>query len=231
MNSTVTDLKLQRWVDGNISRDEERELLADCDCHPGQWRRVALAFIEERAMSREFAAEFGAEVRQRTKAATKAIAEPKSPTASASWLASRPVQQWCAVAASLLVGLLIGNTLNWRLPDFNNHIVNKPILIAPNRNGATRGDTSMVEYIPDQSRGERYQMPLLDERSVPANYFDENIELTGMPPEFVQLLRQHGIELHGRRDWKSFEIEKDNVLVIPTLRLDVRVESIESRKP
>lgn len=231
MNSTVTDLKLQRWVDGNISRDEERELLADCDCHPGQWRRVALAFIEERAMSREFATEFGAEVRLKVKAETKSVAEPKPAIASASWLASRQVQQWCAIAASLLVGLLIGNTMNWQLPDFNSHIANKPPFIGPNRIGPSRGDTSMVEYIPDQSRSERYQMPLLDERNVPASYFDDNVELTGMPPEFVQLLRQHGIEVHGRRDWKSFEIENDNVLVIPTLRFDVRLETMEQRKP
>ncbi len=229
MNSTVTDLKLQRWVDGNISRDEERELLADCDCHPGQWRRVALAFIEERAMSREFAAEFGAEVRLKTQSESKSISEPKPASVSASWLASRQVQQWCAIAASLLVGLLIGNTMNWQLPNFGDHFANKPPVVRPSLNGGV--GTSMVEYIPDQSRSERYQMPLLDERNVPASYFDDNVELTGMPPEFVQLLRQHGIEVHGRRDWKSFEIEKDNVLVIPTLRFEVRLETIEQRKP
>jgi hypothetical protein len=224
MNSTVTELKLQRWVDGAIGRDEERELLADCDRHPGQWRRVALAFIEERAMSREFAAEFGAEVRLAAKAPQKPVAQAKPVATSASWLASRQVQQWCAIAASLLLGLLVGNSLHWRLPRFQQQpIANVPKSESRNQGLATDG-TSMVEYIPDQSRGERYRMPLLDERTVPASYFDERVELTGIPPEFERVLREHGIELRGRRAWNSYEIEDGEVIVIPTIRFDVRQE-------
>jgi hypothetical protein len=222
MNSTVTDLLLQRWVDGQVSRTEERELLADCDRHPGQWRRVALAFIEERAMGREFAAEFGADIRLLAKPASKPVAKPQPAIASASWLASRRVQQWCAIAASLLLGLFVGNSLNWNFPTGDSPTVATNQANPPRRGAFPNGGTSMVEYIPDQSRGERYRMPLLDERSVPAGYFDDDVELTGIPPEFERILREHGIEIRGHRDWKSYEIEEGQVIMIPTIRFDVR---------
>lgn len=220
MNSTVTDLKLQRWVDGQITRDEERELLADCDSHPGQWRRVALAFIEERAMSREFASEFGEEVRLAAKPATRTSEPNSTETTSASWLASRQVQQWCAIAATLLLGLFVGNSFNWEWPTNNPTLVQKPTL---GPTGPTELVSSpMVDYIPEHSRGERYRMPLLDERSAPEHYFDKEVELTGLPPDFERMLRERGMELRGLRDFTSYEIADGQVIVVPTIRFDLR---------
>lgn len=223
MNSTVTDLKLQRWVDGQISRDEERELLADCDRHPGQWRRVALAFIEERAMSHEFASEFSAEVRLAAKPVAKTTEPKPTATTSASWLASRQVQQWCAIAATLLLGLFVGNSFNWEWP------VGNSTLPQPSPRGST-GPTElvnspMIDYIPDRSRTERYRMPLLDERTAPSHYFDKEVELTGFPPEFVRILKESGIELRGLRDFTSYEIADGEVIVVSTIRFDLRQAS------
>jgi hypothetical protein len=231
MNSTITELKLQRWVDGDISRDEERELLADCDRHPGQWRRVALAFVEERAMSREFATEFGTEVRLQTKTEIRSTDEPTPTVTAASWLASRRVQQWCAIAASLLLGVVVGNSMNWNWPSAPQPIASNHNSPTPSHRSAPTAGTSMVEYIPDQSRGERYHMPLLDEQQIPAHFFDANVELTGLPPEFEQLLRLHGIELQGRRHWKSFEFNEGEVIVIPTLGFEIRQGAFEGRSP
>lgn len=231
MNSTVTDLLLQRWVDGHVSRTEERELLADCDCHPGQWRRVALAFIEERAMNRDFAAEFGgldfgANARLPAKPEAKSTSESKRERfPRAAWLASRHVQQWCGVAAALLLGMFVGNSLNWDFSTGNAPAVATNQANPPKRRELPTSGTSMVEYIPDQSRGERYRMPVLDERSVPASYFEDEVELTGIPPEFAKILREHGIEIRGHREWKTYEIEEGQVLAIPTIRFDYRPET------
>jgi hypothetical protein len=220
MNSTVTDLKLQRWVDGQVTRDEEQELLADCDSHPGQWRRVALAFIEERAMSREFAAEFGVEVRSTPKPTAKATESKPATSNSASWLASRQVQQWCAIAATLLLGLFVGNSFNWEWPTRNPTLVQK-LPVGPT--GPTELVSSpMVDYIPEHSRGERYRMPLLDERSAPEHYFDKEVELTGLPPEFARMLKEHGIELRGLRDFTSYELADGQLIMVPTIRFDLR---------
>lgn len=219
MNSTVTDLKLQRWVDGQVTREEERELLADCDRHPGQWRRVALAFVEERAMSREFASEFGLEVREGTKAASKAVESKPAETSSASWLASRQVQQWCAIAATLLLGLFVGNSFNWQWPGASDHFTYNPV--EPGRS-TELVSSPMVEYTPDPSRDERYRMPLIDERSAPAHYFDREVELTGLPPEIVQMLKESGIEIRCLRDFKSYQINEGEMIVVPTIRFDLR---------
>ena len=59
---------------------------------------------------------FGAEVRLSAKPVAK-TAEPKpATTTSASWLASRQVQQWCAIAATLLVCFLYGAAVWGVLP-------------------------------------------------------------------------------------------------------------------
>lgn len=180
MNSTITDLKLQRWVDGQISREEERELLADCERHPGQWRRVALAFIEERAMAREFSEQFKGALAPPSSAAAMPSKESKPAPAAhgASWIASARVQMWCAVAASLLLGLLVGNTFDWR--SGSDPSAASPSTFAENspRTSMQRpvypvgGAPQMVEYIPDGARGERYQLPILDEQMVPGDYFE-----------------------------------------------------------
>ena len=43
------DVLFDRLVDGELSNDERRKLLASLDDHPGGWRRCALAFVEAQA--------------------------------------------------------------------------------------------------------------------------------------------------------------------------------------
>jgi hypothetical protein len=47
------DVKLDRLVDGELSADEYRALVASLDEEPGGWRRCALAFLEAQALAGE----------------------------------------------------------------------------------------------------------------------------------------------------------------------------------
>lgn len=51
--SDVTEERLDRLVDGELSRDEYRALLESLDREPDGWRRCALAFLEAQAWQRE----------------------------------------------------------------------------------------------------------------------------------------------------------------------------------
>ncbi|HEX5102535.1 MAG TPA: hypothetical protein VFV87_01910 [Pirellulaceae bacterium] len=47
------DVRFDRLVDGELSPDESRALLASLDDEPGGWRRCALAFLESHALTGE----------------------------------------------------------------------------------------------------------------------------------------------------------------------------------
>jgi hypothetical protein len=46
----MNEVLLDRMVDGELSPDDQRELLARIDDEPGGWRRLALAFVESQAL-------------------------------------------------------------------------------------------------------------------------------------------------------------------------------------
>ncbi len=47
-------LRLQSLVDGECTPDQRREILAQCESSPAQWRVVALALLEEQQFARSF---------------------------------------------------------------------------------------------------------------------------------------------------------------------------------
>ncbi|MFO0956895.1 MAG: hypothetical protein U0800_05435 [Isosphaeraceae bacterium] len=50
---TIDDRTIDRLVDGELADDERRALLASLEQAPGEWRRVALAFLEEQSWRAE----------------------------------------------------------------------------------------------------------------------------------------------------------------------------------
>ena len=56
MNHELDDLLLQRFVDGELSEQRQQDILAGLEDDPGQWRRVALAFVEAQIWEGEYRA-------------------------------------------------------------------------------------------------------------------------------------------------------------------------------
>ncbi|MEM8668844.1 MAG: hypothetical protein AAGG48_15095 [Planctomycetota bacterium] len=53
MNDLIDDQELQRLLDGSISNEDRVLLLDHAEEHPDNWRRIALAFVEEQVLRQE----------------------------------------------------------------------------------------------------------------------------------------------------------------------------------
>ncbi|HWL09019.1 MAG TPA: hypothetical protein VNQ76_11460 [Planctomicrobium sp.] len=96
-NPTLDELTLQKCVDGELSEVERHSLLTKLNqAHSlDHWRNLALSFVENQVLSKAFESE-----------GTQPV--PLSKAASHKPIWHRQVQPWVAVAASLMVGALMG---------------------------------------------------------------------------------------------------------------------------
>jgi hypothetical protein len=111
-NRIISDALLDRLVDGELSQDEERQLLRGLDSVPGEWRRCALAFVEAAAFKRELGGLAGEGL---SKSTTPQTASPADvlPAASQRVHATSRRRIWplAALAASILVAFAAGRML------------------------------------------------------------------------------------------------------------------------
>jgi len=99
------DARFDRLVDGELSVDEYKSLVAGLDDEPGGWRRCALAFLEAQALCGELAAirQCGRLANQPAKPVTIA---PRKGVDPASW------KLFLAMSASFLVAFILGVTVS-----------------------------------------------------------------------------------------------------------------------
>src|SRR5690349_17727894 len=99
------DNRIERLVDGELSAEDYRALLASLEDEPGGWKRCALAFLEDQAL----AAEMGAIRRRldlREQQSPEAPLQKQSRTLkSRAW---RQMPMLLAMAASLLAAFALG---------------------------------------------------------------------------------------------------------------------------
>ena len=104
------DARFDRLVDGELSADEYKSLVAGLDDEPGGWRRCALAFLEAQALGGELVA-----IRHSGQMAE----QPTAPVMLAPRMGVDPARWklWLAMSASFLVAFILGVTLPslWRL--------------------------------------------------------------------------------------------------------------------
>jgi len=98
------DTRFDRLVDGELSADEYKALVAGLDDEPGGWRRCALAFLEAQALGGELTAirHSGQLAEQPAMPVTLAARKPADP---ARW------KLLVAMSASFLVAFILGVTL------------------------------------------------------------------------------------------------------------------------
>jgi hypothetical protein len=117
LGRSLSDVQLDRLVDGELDEREYRAILVSLDNEPGAWKRCALAFLEAQALRREF-----------QRLCTPGCVQPVQSTP-----ARRSYRVWSHVAAMVLTSaatlfIAFGWMQSKRTPDRNvPHFANMPV--------------------------------------------------------------------------------------------------------
>jgi hypothetical protein len=245
-DSHLTDVQLDRLVDGELPDQEYRQLLAALEDEPGGWRRCALAFLEAQALARELAEIMGPEREE-----ARPVPIP-SPGRSRHW----PL--WLAMAGSFLLAFTLGIVLSGRgrgvIP-----AVDEPRGVAENANGERAGSTPTdiaAAAAPSEPQPEQRQAsdnrgstvdaapPLHTPEGVMTFVFEDDgnqmrrVELPYyrydereaarwategpvVPPDVVRVLRRMGHDLRQRRQLLPVDLDDGSRVVFPMDEVEI----------
>lgn len=246
MNHEVQDtLRFDRLVDGELSDDQRRALLASLDEKPEAWRGLALAFVEAQTWQRAMRQL----VEPREQPAIAPASQARSDRASAAAIPSRSRGRWStaagtslAVAAALLVAFLLGRQMGPRqsAPSADVAAASRgaaPVaglaldpLAAPRgaAEAAPAGEADAVTLVVHDSRGvpQRVRVPLVEGRQLGQQF-------EGTPhwaaPAVRQRLAERGVDLQARRRYAPLYFEQHDQLVPMIVPVDDAVITPVSR--
>ena len=208
---TNDDVLFDRLVDGELSAEERRQLLATLDDRPGGWRQCALAFLEAQTWQQEL----GHLVREPRETAeiTRAGDGPAGRRQSVSFY---------VLAASVMIAFTLGLAL--RLNSLPPQIAT-PTPFNPNQLAATgpeqigspqrkTPDDALTLWVRDSAgRATPLRVPLVD-----ASAMDRQLGLQfqpALPPGMRDQLEQDGYHVESKRRYAPFWLENGRPLVVP----------------
>jgi hypothetical protein len=223
----LNDETLDRLVDGEMSADQRRELIASLDSRPDGWRRCALAFLEAQS--------WRSDMRRLVIDATRSGGDVAVSTVTKETGAERPAR-WSqlhtalAIAASVMLAFGLGSQLRW--PRGVTGIENPGVAVTRPSPEAPRpgGDTDAVTLVLNDTQGaeHRVQLPLVEGRRLGEN-FDE-APLWSASPELQRSLGERGFDLRARRRYAPMYFEQQNKLVPMVVPVDDAVVTPVKRK-
>ncbi len=108
MTVGIDEVELQRLLDGRLP-ESEREIFLECvDEQPEQWRRVALAFVEEQVLRAELG---GMRVEDPAFSPATIAAATKNAATKAPRVAASRSKHWFAHAMAVALALVVGGLL------------------------------------------------------------------------------------------------------------------------
>ena len=196
-----------RLVDGELTAEERRHLLASLDTRKNGWRQCALAFLEAQSWGQQFQQIVAPADRRTTASPMPAVALP--PPAPSGARRGR----WFAIAA----GLLLAFSLGWITKTGPAH--QKSLEIArqevPPRDELPKvnSDDAVTLLVRDTSgKQQRLQVPLMEVGEL------NNQFATSLPANVRNSIRDQGFDVHRRRRFAPmfFEQNKEFVpMVVP----------------
>jgi hypothetical protein len=206
------DAAFDRLVDGELSADDRRSLLASLDGRSDGWRRCALAFLE----AQSWRGEFGRMIEQTASAAT--VASLNSP-------ARRGVRWGTMLATAAAVMAAFG--LGWQLSGPQADDLNPAAADLLADAGAPVDDTPVadaspvVEPLPEGDAvtllvrdrdgvAQRIEVPLVDGSGLGEQFADDPAWTNA---EFRDQLARHGIDVQARRRYAPLFFEQEDQLV------------------
>ena len=237
---TFDPLELQRLVDGELSREDTKKLLARAENEPEHWREMACAFVENQFWSADFDA---LEAEYQSVPPKKTLASPSGNASSHSALSPH----WLSIAAGMMLALTVGlmaGQIDFLKPDTsaipagtsiadtaptigqtNQMPLDNGMVSAGDQNN---GGITTVGYRPD------YHLELEDINGNPV--FDSEVPLYNwstardagyrmnqpLPTEFVERVRKQGFRLNQDTNYVSGRLDDGRMFIVPvqTIRYD-----------
>lgn len=219
---------IDRLVDGELSNDERRQLLATLEAQPDGWRRCALAFVEAQA----WRGAMGSLVRE-----TPIVAEPKTLAASAVEAAAvsdaarkessrSPLGTWLAVAASVVVAFGVGRqtgVMRSANQTASPQIASSPATIPQNNTTEPRIERSApgdaVTLVVNDRYGvpQRIEVPLVEGRQLGRAF--GNVPHWSSA-ELDRRLDEQGLDLEAHRRYAPIYFEQENKIVPMVVPVD-----------
>lgn len=205
-NDITDNAMIDRLVDGELSGDERRELLAALDAQPDGWRRCALAFLEAQTWRSEMKRIVAPVAIVTTNSSVAAV--PPSPSTR------RYRGAWLAAAAALLVAFGLGRQLGvgerTELNEAQLAGVEEAAPVPRANIGEDRLPTGdAVTLVVNDHHGvpQRVSVPLIEGRRLGAHFSDTP---HWSSPELVQQLDAKGLDLAARRRYAPMYFEQQN---------------------
>jgi hypothetical protein len=217
---------IDRLVDGELSGDERRHLLASLEAQPDGWRRCALAFVEAQtwrgAMGNllregEAPAEPDSTI---TLTPNSAGASPSQSETSRSHLGT-----WFAVAASVVVAFGLGRqsgVMRSASEPTSQQIASTPAVSndktdSPRLERAARGDAVTLVVNDRDGVPQRIEVPLVEGRQLGQAFGDVP---QWSSPELDRRLDEQGLDLDARRRYAPMYFEQENKIVPMVVPVD-----------
>lgn len=219
---------IDRLVDGELSGDERRHLLASLEAQPDGWRRCALAFVEAqtwRGAMGSLLRENAAPVEQKS---LPIVVENSSSAEESSSRSESPrshLATWFAVAASVVLAFGLGRqsgAMRSASEPASQQIASAPAVPnekkdSPRLERATRGDAVTLVVNDRNGMPQRIEVPLVEGRQLGQAFGDVP---HWSSPELDRQLDERGLDLDARRRYAPIYFEQENKIVPMVVPVD-----------
>ncbi len=225
--------QLQRLIDGELSIDEVREMLAGVDEQSDHWRTIACAFVEDQLFAKQFESMTAIDGPKPTKPVKPSSSETGNNSRSSALLGQ------LAIAASLAVAGLVGYLVGSDGPTSGTERVGTNTIAASDRS-VTDPAVTPVDLQPE------YRMELLtpDGEAIDGEVdlyryndlnrlvgntnskrrmtLDDVLPDSGFSPEVRQRLTRSGYEINESTNYMSGRLQDGRQFVVPvrSIRFD-----------
>jgi len=210
---------LERLVDGELSPDEYRSLVAALDDEPGAWRQCALSFLEAQALGQDLG------TIRRSLDLRGVDATPQKPKPHASHLWDK-AQALLAIAASFLVafglGLAAPKIVSWAQERLASGNISAGGVVAttdysPNdvRHEVLRhvGDVRLLVDGAAEGTQEAGHVPVYEVGQDVTQFLAS--EKPALGPEMMELLRQHGYDVRREQQYFPAPLDDGRQIIVP----------------
>jgi hypothetical protein len=230
----LLDRLIDRMVDGELDRRAQTELLARLDERPGDWRRLALAFVEAQTLGTELRGMLKDAKSAPVHVAPAAVPNETVHTVATHSVGAAPWSQLLSLAATLFVAVGIGFGAGrvWNRPQSDPSTgTTLPVGTLPVNTSETGDDISPTYSTLDQlapqgtmtvqtADGSPVELPVYA-----ASYGAERMlsgEESSVPPEVIRALRSRGHEVSQQRRYWPVELSDGRQIIVPVDQVDVQ---------